>query len=86
MTSAIDADDVEAFASLYGMYQDSLANLQKSSSSNSMASLNTTQQNQLAKLQSAGSAIDELESLFEKAGTNLSGHGDRTQETARGGT
>lgn len=33
MSSAIDADDVTAFAALYGMYQDSLANLQKSSAS-----------------------------------------------------
>ena len=65
MSKAIDADDVTAFASLYGMYQDAIS---KSSSNNTVSDLSATQQAQLAKLDSASSAIDELEMLFDRAG------------------
>ena len=60
MSKAIDADDVEAFASLYGMYQDQLSNLQKQAdSSTSQEKLTDKQRSALA----AERALDELESV-----------------------
>ena len=58
MSAAIDADDVTAFASLYGMYQDALNNLQKSNSSSSTQKLSTTQQR-------ANAAMNSLERLSQ---------------------
>lgn len=69
LSSAIDDNDVEAFKTLFPMYQDSMSKLQQATTATSNASeLNATQQAQLAKLDAADSAIDELESLFEGAG------------------
>lgn len=69
LSSAIDDNDVEAFKTLFPMYQDSMSKLQQANTATSNTSeLNATQQAQLAKLDSADSAIDELESLFEGAG------------------
>ena len=71
---AADANDVTAFAALYGMYQNALSNAQAQqekatqAEEDSAVKLNATQQAQLAKLNSANSAIDELEGLFESAG------------------
>lgn len=67
MTSAIDADDVEAFASLYGMYQDSLANLQKSSSS-SDAKLTDKQR----QANAAARALEDFESTESNFGYDVS--------------
>ena len=57
MTSAIDADDVTAFISLYGMYQDALSNLQKQSSSTS------SDQKLTATQQRANAAMNSLERI-----------------------
>lgn len=54
MSKAIDADDVTAFASLYGMYQDALSNTQKQSS---------TTQKLSATQQRANAAMNSLERL-----------------------
>ena len=71
MYAAMQAGDVAAFGSLYGMYQDSLAKLEKQSGDNSqkiVADLSASQQTQLAKLDTAESAINELEALYDEAG------------------
>lgn len=72
MTSAIDADDVTAFATLYGMYQDQLANLQKQASS----SQSSSQQKLSATQQRANAAMNSLERLSQMTpdmAYNLSG-------------
>lgn len=61
MSAAIDANDVDAFATLFGMYQDQMANLQKQASaaqSSSQQKLTTTQQR-------ANAAMNSLERLSE---------------------
>lgn len=70
MTAAIDADDVNAFASLYGMYQDSLSNLQKQQqSSTKQTKLTSTQQRANAAMDS----LDRLSNMNPDLGYNLSG-------------
>ena len=70
MSAAIEADDVAAFASLYGMYQDSLANLQKQQkSSTSSQKLTATQQRANAAMDS----LDRLSQMTPDLGYNLSG-------------
>ena len=66
MTSAIDNNDATAFGQLYEMYQSALSN--NTSGAKTVSDLSSTQQAQLAKLDSADSAIDELETLFDRAG------------------
>ena len=70
LSRAIDENNVEAFSTLYEMYQDSLGNLSKNTASGSSdtSQLNASQQAQLAKFDAADSAIDELETLFNNAG------------------
>ena len=70
LSRAIDENNVEAFSTLYDMYQDSLNNLSKNTTSGSSdtSQLNASQQAQLAKFDAADSAIDELETLFNNAG------------------
>lgn len=67
MELAMEADDAAAFNNLYSMYQDALKN-STSTSAKTVADLSATQQAQLAKLESADAAINELEDLFNKAG------------------
>lgn len=70
MTAAIDADDVDAFSSLYSMYQDSLSNLQKQQkSSTSSQKLTATQQRANAAMDS----LDRLSQMTPDLGYNLSG-------------
>lgn len=70
LTSAIDANDGEAFATLYGMYQDAAAQAAKSASSASSSSekLSDTQRRAYA----AENALDELSAIEPDAGYNLS--------------
>lgn len=69
MSSAIDKNDVNAFAALYGMYQDSLANLQKqSSSSASEQKLTATQQ----RANAAMNSLERLSGMTPDLGYNLS--------------
>ena len=69
MTAAIDADDVNAFASLYGMYQDSLANLKKNTGKNynDVTNWNSSDRTKLLSAQDALGQIDELESAYNSA-------------------
>lgn len=67
MTRAYEAGDFESLSELNDMYQTQASKIAKNSKGNG-TNLNSTQQAQLAKLDAAGNAINELESLFEKAG------------------
>lgn len=66
MERAAAAGDADAFATLYGMYNDAAAELQ--SQNNNSSNLSATQQTQLAKFDSAEDAINELEDLYNQAG------------------
>lgn len=68
LTSAINDRDVTAFAQLYEIYQDQLANLQKNASSTSGQKLNTTQQRANAALTS----WQRLSQMTPDLGYNLS--------------
>ena len=71
MSAAIDADDVTAFAALYGMYQDSLANLEKKAQSSSGGSQKLTATQQRAN--AAMNSLDRLASMNPDLGYQLSG-------------
>lgn len=72
MSAAIDADDVNAFASLYGMYQDSVAKLQKQAeSANKSTSQKFTATQQRAN--AAMNSLNRLSSMNPDLGYNLSG-------------
>ena len=66
MERAAAAGDADAFATLYGMYNDAVAELQ--SQSDNSSKLSAAQQTQLAKFDSAEDAINELEDLYNQAG------------------
>lgn len=66
MSAAIDADDVEAFGALYGMYQDALANLQKTSSSETKLTDKQRQAN------AAALALDDFEMVEPNAAYDVS--------------
>ena len=66
MSAAIDADDVEAFGALYGMYQDALANLQKTSSSEAKLTDKQRQAN------AAALALDDFEMAEPNAAYDVS--------------
>lgn len=66
MSAAIDADDVEAFGALYGMYQDALSNLQKTSSSETKLTDKQRQAN------AAALALDAFESTEPNAAYDVS--------------
>ena len=59
MSAAINANDADAFATLYGMYQDQLANLQKQAS----AAQSSSQQKLTSTQQRANAAMNSLERL-----------------------
>ena len=71
MSMAIDADDVEAFANLYQMYQTQLANLQKSASStkdySDVTNWNSSDRTKLLSAKDALGQIDQLESAYNDA-------------------
>lgn len=67
MTLALNDGDLTAYSELAQAYKNA-ASLASDSGSGSTANLSSTQQAQLAKLDAADSAIDELETLFNKAG------------------
>ena len=69
MSSAIDANDIEAFAALYGMYQDATAKLEKNASTNTEQVKLTDKQRQA---NAAALALDQLEQLEPDAAYNLS--------------
>jgi hypothetical protein len=77
MSKAIDADDVEAFASLYGMYQDQLSNISKNTEKDysNPVNWNSTDRKSLLQAQNGLDQIDSLENSYNNAvgsdGSNL---------------
>lgn len=73
MNAALAAGDVTAYGQLADLYQQAYkiygSQIEAAqASSNPYANLNSTQVENINKLENAGNAIDELEQLFEKAG------------------
>lgn len=69
MDLALAAGDLNAYSQLASLYQTAYKIYAPTETATSGASsLNATQQNNLAKLESAGSAIDQLEQLYNQAG------------------
>ena len=68
MASAIDANDVTAFASLYEMYQDAISKLQSSSDTTSGSKLTATQQ----RANAAMNSLERLSSMTPDTAYNLS--------------
>ena len=72
MSNAMAAGDIKAYSQLADMYKDAYAVYQAQAKMNDTgtegSSLSTAEKNQIAKLQSAGTALDQLESLYQKAG------------------
>lgn len=71
LTAAINADDVEAFGQLFGMYQEQMTNLQKqasSSSNNSQKKLTATQQ----RANAAMNSLNRIQGMNPDLGYNLS--------------
>ena len=71
LTSAIEADDVDAFGTLYGMYQDAASNLQKQSAKTSTGNQKITATQQRAD--AAMTALNEISQMEPDLGYNLSG-------------
>ena len=69
MTMAIDANDVNAFASLYSMYQDALFQTQKSSGKDysDVTNWSSADRTKLLSAQNAMDQIDQLESAYNNA-------------------
>lgn len=72
MSNAMAAGDIKAYSQLADMYKDAYAVYEAQAKMNDTgtegSSLTTAEKNQIAKLQSAGTALDQLESLYQKAG------------------
>lgn len=71
LSSAIDANDVEAFAALYGMYQDAISNASKAASKekdySNPTDWNSSDRTKLLSAQNAMDQIDQLESAYNNA-------------------
>lgn len=71
MSAAIDANDVDAFATLFGMYQDQMANLQKQTSSekdySDPTNWSSADRTKLLSAQNAMGQIDQLEEAYNQA-------------------
>lgn len=65
---ALSAGDLTSFATLLDLYKQASELYGGDNTSNAASKLNATQQNNLAKLEAASTAIDELESLYNQAG------------------
>ena len=76
MNNALAAGDLSAYNELANLYKTTYEASQgqyggstgSSNNGTNTIKMSTTEKNQLAKLQTAGTAIDELETLFKKAG------------------
>lgn len=67
MELALNAGDLEAYGQLVDLYRQAYK-IYAPQTTSATSSLNATQQSNLAKLQSAGTAIDQLEQLYNQAG------------------
>ena len=70
MNLALSAGDIDSYNKLASLYQTAykMYELQNPTTETEGSNLTTAEKNQIAKLQSAGTALDELESLYKKAG------------------
>lgn len=69
MDLALSAGDLDSYSQLASLYQTAYKMYAPATeTANAASSLNATQQNNLAKLESAGTAIDQLEQLYNQAG------------------
>ena len=68
MELALAAGDIKSYQQLVDLYSDVYGLYQAQNKVTSSNNMTTSEKNQLAKLQSAGSALDQLESLYQKAG------------------
>lgn len=81
MDRALAAGDLQAYSQLADLYQQAYKIYGAQNTTQSAASsLNATQQNNLAKLESAGSAIDQLEQLYNQAGGGQGRFGGKLTE------
>ena len=71
MSAAIDANDVNAFTTLYGMYQDQMANVSKASSKekdySNPTNWSSADRTKLLSAQNAMGQIDQLEEAYNQA-------------------
>lgn len=72
MSSAIDANDVNAFATLYGMYQDQLANLQKQATDTSTSTTATKLTDKQRQANAAARALEDFEQAESNFGYDVS--------------
>lgn len=68
MAMALNAGDINAYSQLASLYNQAYKMYGAETEANNTANLNATQQGNLAKIQSASSAIDKLEQLYNQAG------------------
>lgn len=68
MELAMEAGDLKAVTQMMDIYSQASKLFGDQSSTNNTSDLNATQQQNLVKLKTAGSALDQLEELFDKAG------------------
>lgn len=81
MDRALAAGDLQAYSQLADLYQQAYKIYGAQNTTQSAASsLNATQQSNLAKLESAGSAIDQLEQLYNQAGGGQGRFGGKLTE------
>lgn len=70
MNLALAAGDLQSYNTLASLYKNaySIYQTQAKATQSEESNLSTAEKNQIAKLQSAGTALDQLESLYKKAG------------------
>lgn len=84
MTMALNAGDINAYSQLASLYNQAYKMYGSDAEANDATKLNATQQGNLAKIQSAGSAIDKLEQLYSQAGGGQGRIGGGIAETLAG--
>lgn len=67
MQLALAAGDITSYNQLMSLYKDAY-DIYEAQNKSTGSTLSTAEKNQIAKLQSAGTALDELEALYQKAG------------------
>ena len=68
MNLALAAGDIKAYNQLADLYQTAYKMYELQNPQSKTSQMSTAEKNQIAKLESAGTALDELESLYKKAG------------------
>lgn len=68
MNLALAAGDIKAYNQLADLYQTAYKMYELQNPQSKTSEMSTAEKNQIAKLESAGTALDELESLYKKAG------------------